>query len=146
MNEPMKQIVGRLGDVASTATGGVARSLLLIIEPRRTSGAQLGQPIFDDTARADMQLAPFPAGPDQFRGSITLVREMTVGHVTPRCAGSATQSEEWDVIARVNAEAETIELAFNQSLRTAKALGGAMARAGISPRYMLEASLPRAHP
>ena len=85
-----------------------------IVGRRDTSGAQLGQPIFGGTASADMRLSPFPAGPDQFRGSITLVREMSVGHITPRCTGSATQIEEWDVIARVDVESEIIELAFNQ--------------------------------
>lgn len=75
-----------------------------------TPGALVGNALFDGTVRFDVTLAPFPRGPGEFLGKAAVVRQMRVGHVTPRCRGSASQSEDWNIIATVDAATRSLRL------------------------------------
>jgi hypothetical protein len=102
---------------AGTAEGPwqiAERDIRLSIESRiwddsRTAAALVGEAMFDGTVRFDVTLKPSPL-PGQFRGAARVVRAMRVSHVTGKCVGSAKQSEEWDVIATIDAPTKSIRL------------------------------------
>ncbi|MGH8241849.1 MAG: hypothetical protein ACRETY_00705 [Steroidobacteraceae bacterium] len=83
-----------------------------IVGRRDTPAAKIGEAVFDGDVRFEMQLAPFPGMPGGFRGKTRVRRDLRVGHVLPQCGGSASQHEEWDVIAHLDAASETLKLEF----------------------------------
>jgi hypothetical protein len=109
-------------ELAATSRAGVAagkwviteRDIRLSIESRiwddrGSPRALVGEALFDGTVRLDVTLKPSPL-PGQFRGSATVERFTGVGHVSRQCLGSAKQSEEWDVIATIDAPNKSIRL------------------------------------
>ncbi len=108
--------------VEAGSAGGVAKQhwkirtgLNLTIEHRiasrrDTPSAQLGDALFDGTVRFDILLKPFPTIPGRFDGEATVTRDMVVGHISPRCAGRATQEELWRVSAEVDSQAGNLRL------------------------------------
>jgi hypothetical protein len=74
-----------------------------------TPAALVGEALFDGTVRFDVTLKP-SALPGQFRGAARVVRAMRVSHMTGKCVGSATQSEEWDLIATIDVPTKSIRL------------------------------------
>lgn len=77
---------------------------------RDTASARMGMALFDGSVAFEMRLEPFPTIAGQFRGETTVTRPLIVGHVTPKCAGRATQSETWRVSATLDARAGMVEL------------------------------------
>jgi len=102
---------------AGTATGEwrALDGLKLVIEHRLlsrrdTPQARLGRPLYDGTVRFELKLDPFPTLPGEFRGETQVVRQLAVGHITPRCAGQGSQTETWRINATVDATTGTMKL------------------------------------
>lgn len=92
---------------------GLALAIEHRIATRRDSPrVRVGGPIYDGTVRFDVKLDPVPVPnmPGEFRGETSVVRQFSVGHITPRCAGQGSQVEEWSVQATVDPKSETIQL------------------------------------
>ena len=81
-----------------------------LLSRRDTPQAIAGRPLYDGTVRFEINLEPFPTLPGEFRGETTVVRQFSVGHITPRCSGQGSQTEEWLVNATVDATAGTLKL------------------------------------
>ncbi len=77
---------------------------------RDTPSAKLGMALFDGTVRFELRLEPFPTIPGRFDGETTVTREMVVGHITPKCAGRATQVELWSISAELDSTAGNLRL------------------------------------
>jgi hypothetical protein len=100
-----------IGDGRWRALGTMAVTIEHQIAGRRdTPAAMAGQALFDGTARLEIRLEPFPQIPNHFTGEATVARPMTVGHITGKCTGSATQSEIWKIVAELDANSETLIL------------------------------------
>ena len=89
--------------------------LKLVIEHRLASrrdtpSARLGMALYDGTVRFELRLEPFPTLTGEFRGETTVVRQFSVGHITPRCAGQGSQTETWRANASVDAATGTMKL------------------------------------
>ena len=118
---PVRQLP-RGFDVTAISRAGVATGewraldgLKLAIEHRLlsrrdTPHAKVGRPLYDGTVRFELRLEPFPTLPGEFRGETTVVRQFSVGHITPRCTGQGSQTENWRVNATVDARSGTMKL------------------------------------
>lgn len=80
---------------------------------RDTPSAKIGMALFEGTVRFDLPLEPFSTIPGRFDGETSVTREMVVGHVTPKCAGRATQVELWRITAEVDSTAGQLRLHVN---------------------------------
>ena len=81
-----------------------------LLSRRDTPHAKVGRPLYDGTVRFELRLEPFPTLPGEFRGETTVVRQFSVGHITPRCTGQGSQTENWRVNATVDARSGTMKL------------------------------------
>jgi hypothetical protein len=81
-----------------------------LLSRRDTPQARIGRPLYDGTVRFEIKLEPFPTLPGEFRGETTVVRQFSVGHITPRCAGQGSQAETWRANATVDAATGTMKL------------------------------------
>ncbi len=112
--------------IEAVTPAGIARDiwkirtgLTVVIEHRlmtrrNSSWAITGHPIYDGSVRVEIPLEPFPTIPGEYRGdSAQVVRQFTVGHVTPRCAGQGTQTESWRARAIVDAATGTMQLGLD---------------------------------
>jgi hypothetical protein len=77
---------------------------------RSTPSAASGSALFDGTVKFDVTLRPTAPVPEMLHGQTSTVRRIQVGHITPRCRGSATQAEDWDVNATLDAERQVLLL------------------------------------
>lgn len=77
---------------------------------RDTPHALGGWALYDGTVRFEISLDPFPTLPGEYRGETAVVRQFSVGHITPRCTGQGSQTETWRVNATVDAAAGTMKL------------------------------------
>ena len=81
-----------------------------LLSRRDTPHAQVGRPLYDGTVRFELTLEPFPTLPGEFRGETTVMRQFSVGHITPRCTGQGSQTETWRANATVDAASGTMKL------------------------------------
>ena len=81
-----------------------------LLSRRDTPHALAGRPLYDGTVRFEINLDPFPTLPGEFRGETTVVRQFSVGHITPRCTGQGTQTEKWRANATVDSASGTMKL------------------------------------
>jgi hypothetical protein len=79
-----------------------------------SSGAKAGNALFDGDVSFDVGLEPVSerANENRFAADISVTRPLRVRHITPRCLGSGSQTEHWQIGAWVNRGTGTVKLDF----------------------------------
>jgi hypothetical protein len=79
-----------------------------------TMNAKVGNALFDGEVSFDVSLAPVSnrTAENRFAADLSVVRPLRVRHTTPRCLGSGSQTEDWQIRALVDRRAGTVKLDF----------------------------------
>lgn len=66
---------------------------------------------FDGTVQFEILLEPIAEG--WFRGEIDVIRPLVVRHVSNKCGGSGSQTEHWQVSARIDQQTDLMKMRFS---------------------------------
>lgn len=125
--------------------GCTAEGIVLEVRHRIQADPQAkgGFAAFDGTVQFEILLEPYAEG--WFRGEVDVVRPMVVRHVTPsfwRCSGSGSETEHWLVTARVDPNAESMNVQFGYVTSNEKAAWTCRAPNGMTTADDLYVDLP----
>lgn len=125
--------------------GCTAEGIVLEVRHRIQADPQAkgGFAAFDGTVQFEILLEPYAEG--WFRGEVDVVRPMVVRHVTPsfwRCSGSGSETEHWLVTARVDPNAESMDVQFGYVTSKEKAAWTCRAPNGMTTTDDLYVDLP----
>ena len=100
-----------------------------IADDPASSGGRVGNALFDGAVQFDASLEPMGVweGESRFAADISVVRPIKVGHVDgphQSCSGTASQTEDWQLRASMNAKTQSIRLLFGYVTSDESGTGG----------------------